>query len=128
MGMTTVWHLLPLRDIPGEPDAVIAPDSLRTEGFVHCSPDESTTLAVANTLYLDAAGPMAALLLDVDRLTAPVRFEAAAPRPPAGVAADTLFPHVYGPIERSAVIAIRYAARDEAGRYLAFTDTPPSRG
>lgn len=122
--MTTVWHLLPLNDVPAERDGVIAPDSLRSGGFVHCSPDESTTLAVANTLYLNAVGPVVALVLDVDGLTAPVRYEAPAPRPPDGVPADTLFPHVYGPLECSAIVATRYATRDSAGRYLGFTDAP----
>lgn len=119
--MTTVWHLLPARDIPAERDALIAPASLRTEGFVHCSPDEATTLAVANTLYRGAVGPMAAIILDVDRLSSEVRFEAAAPKPPDGVAADTLFPHVYGPLDCAAIVETRHATRDSAGRYLVFT-------
>lgn len=122
--MTTVWHLLPRRDVPADPDGVIAPDSLPDIGFVHCSPDEASTLAVANTLYRDATGPMVALELDVAALSAPVRFEPPIPRPPDGVPAHTLFPHVYGPLNCSAIVAIRSAVRDESGRYLAFADEP----
>lgn len=122
--MATIWHLLPLGDVPADPTGLIEPDSLRSEGFVHCSPDEATTLAVANTLYRQATGTMVALVLDVHRLSAPVRFEAAAPHPPAGIGEDVLFPHVYGPLECSAIVEIRQAARDAAGMYLAFTDPP----
>ena len=48
------------------------------------------------------------LSVDTDRLTAPVRYE------------DPLrmFPHVYGPIETSAVTAVRSVERDAEGRFL----------
>ena len=78
--------------------------------FVHASPDEAVTLAVANDRFAGAAEPMVALALDESRLSAPVRREPADPAPPPGVAAGTLFPHVYGPVERAAVAEVRYAA------------------
>ncbi|GAA3361154.1 hypothetical protein GCM10020366_44010 [Saccharopolyspora gregorii] len=112
-------HLLPLSAFHAAADHIGSP-SLETDGFVHCSPDMATALAVANALYADADEQLVALELDPRRLSAPVRWEAAAPHPPAGVAADVLFPHVYGSLERSAVIGLHYARRDVRGRFAAL--------
>jgi uncharacterized protein (DUF952 family) len=65
----------------------VAP-SLATEGFIHCTADPQTLLAVANALYRDADGEMVVLEIDQRRLASEVRWEAAAPAPPPGVAAD----------------------------------------
>ena len=124
-----IWHLLPLPRwqsagdgpyVPGTEDAG-TPD---TPPFVHASPDEPTLLAVANDRFADSALPLVALALDESRLSAPVRFEAADPAPPPGVAASTLFPHVYGPVELTAVTEVRFARRDPAGRFTAFDARP----
>ncbi|GAA2801428.1 cupin domain-containing protein [Saccharopolyspora taberi] len=116
----TLLHLLPLSTFHTAPDAPIEAPSLASEGFVHCSPDVPTTLAVANALYRDTDEPMVALELAAEKLSAPVRWEAANPAPPPGVSDDVLFPHVYGPLDRDAVIGLRYARRDVSGRYLSL--------
>ncbi|WP_344130371.1 cupin domain-containing protein [Saccharopolyspora halophila] len=117
---STLLHLLPLRAFQADKEAPIVAESLHTEGFAHCSPDVTTTLAVANALYSDVTEPMVAVELNPEKLSAPVRWEAAAPAPPPGVSGDTLFPHVYGPIERGAVISVRYARRDVRGTFLSL--------
>jgi uncharacterized protein (DUF952 family) len=94
----------------------VAP-SLATEGFIHCTGDPQTLLAVANALYRDAEGEMVVLEVDETLLASEVRWEAAAPAPPPGVAADVRFPHVYGPIERAAVVRVRPLRRDPTGAF-----------
>lgn len=91
--------------------------------FVHASPDERSALAVATMLGLDTAEPLVALGLDPAALSAPVRHEPPEEAPP-GVAAGTLFPHVYGPVETAAVTAVRYVRRDPAGRCTALEARP----
>lgn len=76
------------------PEEDYAPASLVTEGFIHCSPDATTLLTVANRFYTDATEPMIALWIDPSQLTAEVRWEA--PDPPAPGIPDRM-PHVYGP-------------------------------
>ncbi|RCW43939.1 hypothetical protein DFQ14_10584 [Halopolyspora algeriensis] len=120
MTTSTLFHLLPLRSYRASPDSPITSPTLEHEGFVHCSPDLETTLAVANGLYRSHEEPMVALELDEQALTAPVHREAAVPAPPEGVAADTLFPHVYGPLDRAAVLDVHYARRDVHGHFLGF--------
>ncbi|QGV81361.1 DUF952 domain-containing protein [Streptomyces ficellus] len=83
------------------------PASLASEGFVHCSPDEETALAVAGAHYRDVPAPLLLVSLDEALLTTEVRWE----RADGG-----LFPHVYGPVDRAAVTDVREIRRDAAGR------------
>ncbi|MGK5639297.1 DUF952 domain-containing protein [Streptomyces sp. URMC 126] len=111
-----IFHVVPLDDWLSVPDRPYAPASLDEDGFVHCSPDEETTLAVASAFYRDVKGPLMALLIDEHKLGVLVRWEAADPAPPPGVAPGTLFPHVYGRINRDAVEGMMEIQRDEDGR------------
>ena len=76
------------------------PDSLGDVGFIHLSGPEQVHLP-ANRLY---PGRTDLVLLHVDpgRLTAPVRWEPGVPTDPDSM----LFPHLYGPLQASAVITV----------------------
>ena len=83
--------------------------TLAEEGFVHCSLAHQVR-GVAEAFYADA-DDLLLLVLDADRLGAPVVFE-----PPAPGAED--FPHVYGPIPVDAVTEARPVTRDAAGAFV----------
>jgi len=81
-------------------------ESLSSEGFIHFSRLDQV-LGVANAFY---AGQRGLLLLevDVDRLTSEVRWEAPVhPSMPAPgtLPSESLFPHLYGPLNPEAVLA-----------------------
>lgn len=117
-----IWHLLPLsRWQPAEPVAVIPAGGDR---FVHASPDEQVALAVAGAVFGELAEPLVGLGLDEAKLSAPVRYEPGDPAPPPGVPASTRFPHIYGPVETSAVAEVRFARRDLAGAYVSLEARP----
>ncbi|MDX3350541.1 DUF952 domain-containing protein [Streptomyces sp. ME02-6979A] len=111
-----IYHVVPLAEWNAGRGRPYAPDSLTRDGFVHCSPDEETTLAVVNAFYRGAPRPLVALLLDEDRLTARCVWEAAEPAQPPGVAGGTLFPHVFGPVDRAAVQRVLEVRWDDEGR------------
>lgn len=73
---------------------------MRTEGFIHCSTADQVHLP-ANAL---ARGRTDLVLLEIDpaRLTSAVRCEPGDPADPNSMK----FPHVYGPIEVDAVVAV----------------------
>jgi hypothetical protein len=121
-----IWHLIPRSLWLSEPESAYVPQppGFAADGFVHASPDEATVLAVAGAYFGAAAEPVLALALDERLLSAPVRYEPGEPGPPPGVPAQTLFPHVYGPVERAAVTSIRYLRRDPAGRYTGLAARP----
>ncbi len=71
-------------------------ESLKTEGFIHCSFKEQM-IKTANRFYLHQIG-LLILKIDPDRLQAEVRLEAAED--------SELFPHIYGAINLEAITAI----------------------
>jgi hypothetical protein len=92
-----------------------APPSLAREGFVHCTATRSTLLAVARDYYGDATPPLLVLAIDPARLSAELRFEAPVPIPGGGtahLASGELFPHLYGPLELSAVVGVGELRRE----------------
>jgi uncharacterized protein (DUF952 family) len=110
-----ILHLVRLDDWLRDPERPYAPASFAEDGFVHCSPDEKTALAVANAFYRDLPGPLMVLLIDEEALDARVRWEAADPAPPPGCPDDMRFPHVYGRINRTAVAGMLEVERDDGG-------------
>lgn len=68
--------------------------SLSTEGFIHCSTREQVAW-VANGRFRGSE-PLVLLRLDSEALTSELRWEISEP----GMAP---FPHIYGPINRTAV-------------------------
>jgi uncharacterized protein (DUF952 family) len=117
-----IYHVVPSAEWNAHPDRPYAPASLAEEGFVHCSPDEETTLAVVNAFYRSAPRPLLTLLVDEERLTARCEFEAAVPAPPPGVAEGALFPHVFGPLDRDAVVRVLEVRWDQDGRATGLKD------
>lgn len=73
------------------------PASLSSEGFIHCS-TPAQLLGVANSLYR-GRHDLVLLVIDVARLTAPVRYEDC-------YASGQAYPHLYGPLNLEAVIAV----------------------
>ncbi|MER5180482.1 DUF952 domain-containing protein [Streptomyces sp. NPDC002896] len=74
--------------------------TLSEEGFIHCSL-RSQLQRVAGFLYgtYEGSDELVVLVIDSDRLTAPVRYEA--PEPGAEE-----FPHIYGPVPVDAVVRV----------------------
>ncbi len=82
------------------------PDSLASEGFIHnCRPAQ-----LRGVLGRHFAGHRALVLLVVDpaRLTSEVREEESH---------GETFPHVYGPIDRAAVVSVLPIETDSTGRF-----------
>ncbi|GAB4445934.1 MAG: DUF952 domain-containing protein [Anaerolineae bacterium] len=122
MNHDPIYHLVPgvyyYAQPPGQP---YLPAGYAAEGFIHCTGGVALLLQVANGYFADASGELLALQIDPRRLTAPLKFEppipppGASPRPPD--ATDTLFPHIYGPLNREAITAVIPLQRDAAGRW-----------
>ncbi|MFE4861047.1 DUF952 domain-containing protein [Streptomyces sp. NPDC056670] len=104
-----ILHVVPLVEWSAGPGLPYRPPSLAAEGFVHCSADEASALAVADARYRAVPGPLVVLCVEESALAAEVRWEGPG---------DVLFPHVYGPIERAAVTAVLEVRRDAEGRAL----------
>jgi uncharacterized protein (DUF952 family) len=102
-----IFHLVPESELrSGSDSAHYRPAGLAADGFVHCSSTPETVLAVARAYYASVAEPLLVLRIEPSRLTSSLLFEPGAPPVPPGVAQGTLFPHVYGPIDRAAISGV----------------------
>jgi uncharacterized protein (DUF952 family) len=102
-----VYHLV-LRSVwERSPDGPYAAASLAAEGFIHCSNADQVCRS-ANRFFAGATDVLA-LEIDVGRLTSPLRDEPGGDR--------EWFPHIYGPINRAAVVAVHALGRGPDGRW-----------
>lgn len=92
-------------------DELYRVDSLDAEGFIHCSDPGSVHLP-ANRFYADQ-DDLVLLEIDPAALDVPVRWEPGSPPIPDG----PWFPHVYGPINPQAVVAVHDFPRNADGVY-----------
>lgn len=83
--------------------------TLAEQGFIHCSLPHQVR-GIADLVYPDTAD-LVIVVIDSERLTAPVRYEAAEP-------GGEQFPHIYGPLRASAVTEAVLVSRDAAGQLI----------
>jgi uncharacterized protein (DUF952 family) len=98
----------------------VVAESLATEGFIHCS-RQAQLLAVANRFFPAVDG----------LLVLAINEEGVAPwlvnEGPAGGGdpfADNVFPHIYGPIPRAAVVAVVPLLAGVDGRFVWPAELP----
>ena len=113
MARPATYHLTPVewwsRADPAEP--LIAP-SLVVEGFIHCTTGAEEMVATANRHYRDDPRDFVVLTLDLASVGSPWRVD-----DPTGI-----YPHVFGPIDRSAILAVRPMPRATDGTFLPFEE------
>ena len=87
-------------------------------GLIHCTGQLAVLIEVANRFFGQVPGDFLVLDIDPQRLTAGLRYEPPAPPAPVGSLLDgVLFPHIYGPLNRSAIVAVRPVQRAPDGRF-----------
>jgi uncharacterized protein (DUF952 family) len=95
-----------------DPAGPLTAPSLAEEGFIHCTTGAAEMVATANRHYRDDPRPFVVLTLDLDRISSPVRTEDS----------RGIYPHVFGPIDRAAIVAVRPMPRASDGTFLRFED------
>jgi uncharacterized protein (DUF952 family) len=105
------YHLTPEPVWAAQADAAeYRPESFAEEGFIHCTDGEVNLLAVANAYYQADHRPYVVLDIDPTKLTSPITYEDP----------DRIYPHIYGPLNRDAVLAVRRAVRLADGSFAAI--------
>ena len=101
------YHLIPHDDY--DPSvAEYAPEAFATEGFIHTTKTLAIVHEVANRYYRADPRPYLLLTVDLARATAPWRYDAAGED----------YPHLYGPIDRAAIVGSRPCPRAADGAFL----------
>lgn len=89
----------------GEP---YRPPGFEADGFVHTTEGREAVALVLTHLYGGSDGAFVVLHVDLDRIRVPWRYDDAA----------ELFPHVYGPLSRDAIVRVEDAGRATDGSFL----------
>ncbi len=112
--MRIIYHLVPQAVWEQAPPGPYRDSSLAEEGYLHCSNPEQVE-AVANRFFA-SVDHLLVLHLNADRLGGLVVDEAPS-LPPTDPFAGQLFPHIYGAIDRIAIVAVTALERDEFGTW-----------
>ena len=121
-----IYHLVPTSYYNTQPqDHPYQPDAFAQEGFIHCTAGTEMLVQVANRYFNPLSEELLVLEINPEALTAPLKFEP--PVPPAGQPVngqkaspsnqDILFPHIYGPLNREAIVHCFAMQRDETGKW-----------
>jgi uncharacterized protein (DUF952 family) len=95
-----------------DPMAALTAPSLETEGFIHCTTGADEMVATANRHYRDDPRDFVVVTIDLDRVTSAVQTDDP----------DGIYPHIFGPIDRAAILAVRPMPRAADGTFVPFED------
>jgi len=104
-----LYHLISQSEFDRQPaDEPVIEGSLADEGFIHLSATAEQVTWVANRLYRDVVD-LVVLVLDEHLLTAVVRYDPTL---------DGVFPHLYGPLDREAIVDIEPLRRGDHDQWF----------
>jgi len=107
--MDITFHLVPKIYFDAlDPARDYTPRDFAREGFIHCTDGAAEMARTANRYYQADPGEFYYLYLDTARVHAPMRYDDP----------GKIYPHIYGALNRDAIIAIRAARRDANGIFL----------
>jgi uncharacterized protein (DUF952 family) len=111
-----IYHIVVRSELQaGVAAGLYTPSAYGEDGFVHCAQRESV-LAIARDYYSDVSESVWLLEIDISRLDAELVLEA--PTVPSGARPShldtaSLFPHVYGPLNGSAITGAAQLGRGD---------------
>jgi glutathione S-transferase len=104
-----IYHLVPARYYANRRrQAEYFPKPFAQDGFIHCTKDPREMARVANRFYKTERGPHVYLYIDTKKVKPKIKYEDTAKK----------YPHIYGGLNRDAVVAVKPARREVDGTYL----------
>jgi uncharacterized protein (DUF952 family) len=100
-----IYHLVPIDYWEAQSaDRPYVPTDFAREGFIHCTRGDEQLAVVANRYYWNDQRQWLVLVLDERAITAEIKYEPGRD--------GLLYPHIYGPLNREAVIEVLPMPRD----------------
>lgn len=90
--------------------ATYVPSAFAADGFIHCTNGLELLQWVGSSFYKESGDPRIVLVLAIDEISSEVRYDDP----------DEHFPHIYGPLNTSAVIAELPVHRAPDGTFIGF--------
>ncbi len=109
----TIYHLVPanyFESLPNDQD--YTPEPFPQDGFIHCTRGADLLSLVANRHFQQVPGDFLMLVIDVQAVKAPIKFEALDPAMPYP------FPHIYGALNRDVIVEVIKMRRAADGTFL----------
>lgn len=91
-----------------DPRSDYLPPAFAREGFIHCTDGADNMARVANFIYREDRRDFWALSIDKERVKSPIKYEDP----------HEIYPHIYGPLNRDAIVGKRLALRAPDGSFL----------
>ncbi|MCX6049889.1 MAG: DUF952 domain-containing protein [Chloroflexi bacterium] len=105
-----IYHMLPAVVWAQQADTeTYTAETLASEGFIHCTGQPERLIWVANRFYRQQATDFLILCIEPTRVQAEIKWEQAD---------QHLFPHIYGPLNRDAIVNVIKFPRDAAGLFI----------
>jgi uncharacterized protein (DUF952 family) len=115
----TIYHLTPLDYYTSIPEhEPYLPDAYAADGFIHCTRSADLLAIVANRFYKQIPGQVIMLVIEVSALKSPLKYEISDGPVP--------FPHIYGALNRDAIVEIVKMLRAADGTFLVPPYIEPS--
>jgi uncharacterized protein (DUF952 family) len=106
---TTTLHLVPAALFDAsDTTAPYLPEAFDRDGFIHCTDGAQNVADVGNRYYRDDPRPFVVLVIDVAKVGERVVYEDDA----------RIYPHIYGPLRREAIVAVAPVPRGVDGTFL----------
>jgi uncharacterized protein (DUF952 family) len=84
------------------------PEPFAREGFIHTTEGREAVPMALTRHYKTSQESWVVLYIDQDRVTSPIRYDDP----------ERVFPHIYGPLNRDAIIAVMDIDREADGTFL----------
>jgi len=106
--MDITFHLVPQRYFDSlDVCTDYSPSDFAREGFIHCTDGADEMARTADRYYKADPEPYYYLYIDKTRVRAPIRYEDE----------RRVYPHIYGALNRDAIVAVRPAPRAADGTF-----------
>jgi uncharacterized protein (DUF952 family) len=89
---------------------IYSPEAFAADGFIHCTNGIERLLWVGNEFYTGDPRSFRVLVLDVKSIESPVRYDDP----------NHDFPHIYGPLNTSAVVGTLTVERNDTGAFISI--------
>lgn len=97
--MNVIYHLSPLEHFHAQPpDRSYTPAEFEREGFIHCTKGDEQLVIVANRYYRADERAFVVVVIDEDLVLAKIKYEPGQD--------GVLYPHIYGGLNRSAIVSV----------------------
>ena len=115
MHISFILHIIHRKDWKASASSgYYKPASLASDGFIHCSTIEQT-VDTANQFYFNQHG-LLLLCINMNKIEPEVRYEGPACYNDQRI--ESLFPHIYGPLNVSAVVRVVEFVPNADGKFV----------